>query len=54
MRVLEYQTRRVPVNDIFAILSFVKTFSYVAWTQALLATLGSLFMSRLLHFPPCE
>ena len=54
MRVLEYQTRRVPVNDIFAILSFVKTFSYVAWTQALLATLGSLFMSRFLHFPPCE
>lgn len=32
----------------------MKTLSYVAWGQSLLATLGSLFMSRVLLFPPCE
>lgn len=32
----------------------MKILSYVAWTQALLATLGSLLMSRVLNFAPCE
>lgn len=26
---------------------------YVAWTQALIATLGSLYFSEVMHLPPC-
>lgn len=32
----------------------VNLFSYIAWIQALAATLGSLAMSRFFHFLPCE
>jgi disulfide bond formation protein DsbB len=30
-----------------------KTLLYIAWTQALVATLGSLFLSEVLHWTPC-
>lgn len=30
-----------------------KIYLYVAWFQALAATLGSLLFSEILHFPPC-
>ena len=30
-----------------------KNLYYIAWTQALLATLGSLFFSQVLGIPPC-
>lgn len=32
----------------------MKILQYVAWAQALGATVGSIFMSRVLNFPPCE
>ncbi len=28
-------------------------FSYIAWLQALIATVGSLFFSEVMHFTPC-
>lgn len=31
-----------------------KILIYIAWAQSLAALLGSLFMSRILNFPPCE
>lgn len=30
-----------------------KNILYIAFTQALVATLGSLYFSEILHFPPC-
>ena len=30
-----------------------KLFLYVAWIQVIIATLGSLYFSEILHFPPC-
>ncbi len=32
----------------------MKVLSYIAWTQALAATVGSVFMSKVLNFAPCE
>ena len=30
-----------------------KLFLYTAWVTSLMATVGSLFFSEILHFPPC-
>ncbi len=30
-----------------------KIFLYIAWIQSIVATLGSLFMSEILKYPPC-
>lgn len=30
-----------------------KLFLYIAWSQSLLATMGSLYFSELMHLPPC-
>lgn len=31
----------------------IKNLYYIAWVQALIATVGSLIFSEILHFPPC-
>lgn len=31
----------------------IKNLYYIAWVQALVASLGSLIFSEILHFPPC-
>lgn len=32
---------------------FIKNILYIAWAQAMVATLGSLFFSEVMHFTPC-
>ena len=37
------------------LLKFLKEYGlYVAWLQALVSTVGSLFLSQIMQFPPCD
>jgi disulfide bond formation protein DsbB len=43
-----------PVSHAPSVWSAIRSnLGYVAWTQALVATGGSLYFSEVMHFPPC-
>lgn len=47
--------KKVAAKEKSSLGSFLKeNIYYIAWAQALVATLGSLFFSEVMHFTPCK